>query len=117
MFTSFCIVFFVLFGQTLHIIVERIDSRGEKMSPIIVISIISGVVLLLLVVGLPTKVFRWIGLSFMKLLIGALFLFFLNAVGNQFGLAVPINFITSAISGFLGLPGVAALAIIQLWIF
>ncbi|MBO0995515.1 pro-sigmaK processing inhibitor BofA family protein [Bacillus sp. SD088] len=87
------------------------------MSPIIVISIVAGVILLLVVVGLPTKVFRWMGLSLMKLLIGALFLFFLNAIGNQFGLAVPINFITSAISGFLGLPGVAALAIIQLWIF
>lgn len=87
------------------------------MSPIIVISIVAGVILLLVVAGLPSKVFRWMGLSLMKLLIGALFLFFLNAIGNQFGLAVPINFITSAISGFLGLPGVAALAIIQLWVF
>ncbi|MCJ7842934.1 pro-sigmaK processing inhibitor BofA family protein [Lederbergia sp. NSJ-179] len=87
------------------------------MSPFIIIAIICGLLLLLLVAGLSTKVFRWIGLSFMKLLIGALFLFFLNAIGNQFGLAVPINLITSAISGFLGLPGVAALAIIQLWIF
>ncbi|MFK4996575.1 pro-sigmaK processing inhibitor BofA family protein [Bacillus sp. N9] len=41
---------------------------------------------------------------------------FLNAVGNQFGVYVPINFATSTISGFLGLPGVAALTIIQLYI-
>ena len=67
-------------------------------------------------VSMPGKAFRWLGQSLMKLMIGAVFLFFLNALGNQFGVHVPINLITSAISGFLGLPGVAALALIQLWI-
>jgi len=83
---------------------------------IIIISALCGLIIFLLMAGLPGKALRWIGQAFMKLVIGALFLFFLNAIGNQFGIFVPINFATSAISGFLGLPGVAALAMIQLWI-
>lgn len=86
------------------------------MDSIIIISALCGLIIFLLMAGLPGKALRWIGQAFMKLVIGALFLFFLNAIGNQFGIFVPINFATSAISGFLGLPGVAALAMIQLWI-
>jgi inhibitor of the pro-sigma K processing machinery len=51
-----------------------------------------------------------------KLLIGALFLFFLNVAGNRYGIHVPINFATSAISGFLGIPGLFALVAIQQWV-
>ncbi|MBS4221127.1 pro-sigmaK processing inhibitor BofA family protein [Bacillus sp. FJAT-49711] len=86
------------------------------MESIIIISAICVLIIFLLIAGLPGKVLKWIGQACMKLVIGALFLFFLNAIGNQFGLSVPINFATSAISGFLGIPGVAALAMIQLWI-
>jgi inhibitor of the pro-sigma K processing machinery len=62
------------------------------------------------------KPIRFIGQVAMKVMIGALFLFFLNAFGGQFGLHVPINLATSSISGILGIPGVAGLAIIQMWI-
>ena len=86
------------------------------MDSLSIILIISGLVILLLMVAIPGRAFRWMGLSLMKLMIGAVFLFFLNALGNQFGIHVPINLITSAVSGFLGLPGVAALTLIQLWI-
>ncbi|MCR2823350.1 pro-sigmaK processing inhibitor BofA family protein [Lederbergia panacisoli] len=86
------------------------------MESIIIISAICVLIIFLLMAGLPGKALKWIGQACMKLVIGALFLFFLNAVGNQFGIFVPINFATSAISGFLGIPGVAALAMIQLWI-
>ena len=87
-----------------------------SISPVIVISAIAVLILLLLLVGLPGKAAKWFGLSFMKLVIGALFLFFLNAAGHRFGIFVPINLATSAISGLLGIPGVAALAMIQYWI-
>ncbi|HLU23306.1 pro-sigmaK processing inhibitor BofA family protein [Lederbergia graminis] len=86
------------------------------MKPALIISIISGIIILLLIVGIPGKTFKWIGQAFMKLMIGAMFLFFLNVIGNQFGISVPINLITTTISGFLGIPGVAALTVIQLWI-
>ncbi|MFD2680023.1 pro-sigmaK processing inhibitor BofA family protein [Bacillus seohaeanensis] len=86
------------------------------MSPVIVIAIISGAIILLLAAGTPVKPIRFIGQVAMKVMIGALFLFFLNAFGGQFGLHVPINLATSSISGILGIPGVAGLAIIQMWI-
>ncbi|WP_249317214.1 pro-sigmaK processing inhibitor BofA family protein [Bacillus sp. FJAT-50079] len=86
------------------------------MNSFAMIAIIGGIILILLFISLPGKLLKWTGQAVMKILIGALFLFFLNAVGNQFGVFVPINFVTSSISGFLGLPGVAALTIIQLYI-
>lgn len=86
------------------------------MDSMLVIGVIIGLIMLLLLAVRPGNIFKFLGQSFIKLAIGAILLFFLNAVGNQFGLYVPINLITAAISGFIGLPGVAALAVIQLWI-
>lgn len=86
------------------------------MEPIIVISILGGLILLLLFVGAPLKPVRYVGQGVVKLLIGALFLFFLNAFGNQFGIHVPINLVTSAVSGFLGIPGMFALVAIEMWV-
>ncbi|MFS0645378.1 pro-sigmaK processing inhibitor BofA family protein [Siminovitchia sp. 179-K 8D1 HS] len=86
------------------------------MESVIIISSLAGLIIFLLMAGRPGRLFRFIGQSAMKLVIGALFLFFLNAFGNQFGLYVPINWITAAVSGFLGLPGVAALSLIQLYV-
>ena len=86
------------------------------MEPLIIISILGGLILLLLFIGAPVKPLRFIGQGLVKLFIGALFLFFLNAFGNQFGIHVPINFITSAVSGFLGIPGLFAMVAIQTWV-
>ncbi|GLB62035.1 pro-sigmaK processing inhibitor BofA family protein [Cytobacillus sp. NCCP-133] len=86
------------------------------MDPIVVISILGGLILLLLFIGAPVKPLRLIGQGTIKLIIGALLLFFLNAFGNQFGIQVPINLATSAISGLLGIPGLFALVAIQMWV-
>lgn len=86
------------------------------MSPIIIISIFVGLIFILLVFGSTKKPLRIVGQSMMKLLIGALLLFFLNLVGSKIGIHVPINFATSVISGFLGIPGVLALVAIQRFI-
>jgi inhibitor of the pro-sigma K processing machinery len=91
--------------------------RGEKgMSPVIVIAVISGLIVLLLATGTPIKPLRFVGQVAMKVMIGALFLFFLNAFGSQYGIHVPINVATSSISGILGIPGVVGLTVIQMWI-
>ena len=79
-------------------------------------NILGGLILLLLSIGAPIKPLRFIGTTFAKLLIGALLLFFLNTLGNQFGIHVPINLTTSAVSGFLGIPGIFALVAIEMWI-
>ncbi len=86
------------------------------MEPIIVISILGVLIVLLLFSGAPFKPARFIGQAAIKFLIGALFLFFLNVAGNRYGIHVPINFATSAVSGFLGIPGLVALVAIQHWI-
>jgi inhibitor of the pro-sigma K processing machinery len=46
-------------------------------------------------------------------LIGGVMLWVLNLVGGYFGLHVPINAITALIAGFLGIPGVILLIILQ----
>lgn len=86
------------------------------MEPIVVISVLGAVILLLLVIGAPIKPIHFLGQGIIKLLIGALFLFFLNLMGNQFGIHIPINLATSAISGFLGIPGMFALVAIDVWV-
>ncbi|MDQ0157870.1 pro-sigmaK processing inhibitor BofA family protein [Robertmurraya andreesenii] len=86
------------------------------MEPTIVISVLAGLIVIFLLVGAPLKPLRFIGQGVVKLLIGALLLFFLNVIGNQFGIHIPINFVTSAVSGFLGIPGLFALVAIDSWI-
>jgi inhibitor of the pro-sigma K processing machinery len=86
------------------------------LEPIVIISILGGLILILLFSGAPFKPVRFIGQAVVKVLIGALLLFFLNTAGNSFGIHVPINFATSAVSGFLGIPGLVALAAIQKFI-
>lgn len=83
------------------------------MEPVYVIVFIGGMILLLLFIGAPVKPIRLIGGALVRLLIGALFLFFLNLLGTSIHLHIPINLVTTAVSGFLGLPGLAALVAIQ----
>lgn len=86
------------------------------MDPIVVISILGGLIILLLILGAPTKPLRFLGQGAVKILIGAIFLYFLNAFGTSLGIYVPINIATAAVSGLLGIPGVVALVAIQTWI-
>ncbi|MFJ5625662.1 pro-sigmaK processing inhibitor BofA family protein [Peribacillus loiseleuriae] len=86
------------------------------MEPIVIVGVIAGLIVLLLFVGAPIKPIRLIGQGVVKLIIGAVFLFFLNVLGNQVGIHVPINLATSAVAGILGIPGVATLAAIDYWI-
>lgn len=86
------------------------------MEPTIILSVLGGIIVILLLVGAPMKPIRFIGQGLIKIMIGALLLFFLNAFGTSFNLHVPINLVTSSVSGFLGLPGLLALVVIQKYI-
>ncbi|WP_231603564.1 pro-sigmaK processing inhibitor BofA family protein [Bacillus sp. FJAT-27231] len=84
--------------------------------------IAGGVILFILLISLiasmssPASPLKLMGILFIKLSVGACFLFLLNSFSGDYGLHVPINFVTSAIAGILGIAGVVSLAIIQLWI-
>lgn len=86
------------------------------MEPIVFVAVIGGLILLLLIMGTSLKPIRFLGQGVIKIIIGAVFLFFLNMLGNQLGIHVPINLVTSAVAGVLGIPGVAALAAIGYWV-
>lgn len=47
-------------------------------------------------------------------ILGGLLLFVINLVGGFFGINIAINPITALISGFLGIPGVALLLLLQM---
>ncbi|MGM7703818.1 pro-sigmaK processing inhibitor BofA family protein [Pseudalkalibacillus sp. Hm43] len=86
------------------------------MDPFWVFAIVCGLIVLLLVIGAPLKPLRWVGQAAVKLVIGALLLFFLNAFGTAINLHIPINLATASVSGFLGIPGLLALVAIQKFI-
>ncbi|MFC0274875.1 pro-sigmaK processing inhibitor BofA family protein [Metabacillus herbersteinensis] len=83
------------------------------MEPILVFSVLGGLILVLLFVGAPIRPLRWVGQVLVKITVGALLLFFVNAFGTSLDLHIPINLITSSISGLLGIPGLLALIVIK----
>ncbi|GMB10184.1 inhibitor of the pro-sigma K processing machinery [Thermolongibacillus altinsuensis] len=84
-------------------------------STIVILSII-GLIILILLIGVPLRFTRFIGEGIVRLIIGALFIFLINIVGNSIGLHIPINMITASITGFLGIPGIIALLLVQKYI-
>ncbi|MRX74115.1 pro-sigmaK processing inhibitor BofA [Bacillus lacus] len=86
------------------------------MEPVFVFSIIGGLILILLFAGASINPLKLLGRLFVKVMIGAILLFFLNAFGSSFDIHVPINPATAAVSGLLGLPGIAALMIMKVFI-
>jgi inhibitor of the pro-sigma K processing machinery len=100
-----------------HKLIVQVFEKGDSLlEPIVIISVLGSLIVLLLFAGAPIKPLRFLGQGLTKLLIGALFLFFLNAFGNQYGIHVPINLITASVSGLLGIPGLLALVAIQSWV-
>ena len=83
------------------------------MDPFIMVALLGGLVLILLIVGAPIKPFRFIGNIAVKLIIGALMLFFVNVFGSFIGLHIPINGVTTVVSGLLGVPGVVLLIMVK----
>ena len=65
---------------------------------------------LLRLIALPI---RWGWKIFVNSACGFLCLFLLNSVAGFTGLYFPINYVTVAIAGFLGLPGIGVLALLQ----
>ena len=82
-----------------------------------IIAAIIGAIALLFLKGIPLQVVRFTGKLFIRVTVGVLCLFFLNVFGAQLGLHIPINAFTALIAGILGLPGLASLTAIPVFIF
>lgn len=81
------------------------------MEPTVVLSLLGVLIFLLLIIGAPMKPLKWLGQGAVRLFIGALFLFLLNAFGTIVSYHLPINLFTAAVAGFLGIPGLITLVV------
>ena len=71
-----------------------------------------GIVALYLVI----KFLKWPVKIILNGIIGVIILYIVNYIGAYFNISVAINPITALIAGFLGIPGVAVLIIITLFL-
>lgn len=67
--------------------------------------------IILKILALPFKIIIKLMLN---ALIGGVVLFLLNLIGSNFGLVLDINWLSALIVGFLGVPGVIIVLILQL---
>lgn len=86
------------------------------MDGIFLITVLAIFIILLLIVGAPMKPIRFIGNVAVKLIIGALMLFFVNSLGAFINFHIPINGVTAAVSGLLGIPGLLLLVLVKQFI-
>ena len=68
---------------------------------------------LLQLIALPI---RWSVKILLNSACGFLCLFLLNTISGFTGIYFPINYVTVVIAGFLGLPGIGALALMQFFL-
>ena len=80
----------------------------ENFAPILLSILV--VFCLLRLIALPI---RWGWKIFVNSACGFLCLFLLNSISGFTGIYFPINYVTVAIAGFLGLPGIGAMALLQ----
>lgn len=86
------------------------------MDPTLVIIGMVVLIGLLLIVGAPLKPMRLIARGAVRVVIGVLVLFFFNVFGATLGLHLPINIYTAVIIGLLGIPGLASLTAMHIFI-
>lgn len=71
-----------------------------------------GIVVLYLVI----KFLKWPVKIILNGIVGVIILYIVNYIGAYFNISLAINPITALIAGFLGIPGVAVLIIITLFL-
>ena len=79
----------------------------------IFVSILIPLLLLMLLLKLLVLPIRWFWKVFVNSICGFLCLWLLNSVSGFTGMLFPVNSVTVLIAGFLGLPGIALLALLQ----
>ena len=82
----------------------------ENFAAILIPIVLLGILLRLLVLPI-----RWCWKLILNSACGFACLWLLNSVSGFTGLYFPINYVTAILAGFLGLPGIGLLAILQ-WV-
>jgi inhibitor of the pro-sigma K processing machinery len=72
-----------------------------------------GLILLFLVAKLLFGPLRIVGRLIWNALLGGVLLYVINVVGGNVGLHLPLNPVTALVVGFLGIPGVILLLVLQ----
>lgn len=80
----------------------------ENFVSILIPMLLLGVLLRLLLMPI-----RWFWKIFINSGCGFICLWLLNSISGFTGLYFPINYVTAIITGFLGLPGIGLLAVLQ----
>ena len=84
-------------------------------STIIIVGILA-LVFIFLVFGVSAKPIRFIGKALFHVTLGIALLFIVNVAGTYFDFHIPINMGTATVSSLLGVPVIAGLVIIKLYI-
>lgn len=77
---------------------------------------VGGIFLVLILTAYAAKPIKWLGRGVMYTGIGAIALFLVNFVTEQWGFHLPINPVTAFITGALGIPGFVCLVFVKVWI-
>jgi len=80
----------------------------ENFAAILIPMFLLGALLRLLVMPI-----RWFWKIFVNSACGFVCLWLLNSVSGFTGFYFPINYVTAVVAGFLGLPGIGLLAVLQ----
>ncbi|MEG1537610.1 MAG: pro-sigmaK processing inhibitor BofA family protein [Clostridiales bacterium] len=72
-----------------------------------------GLVFVFVISVMPQKFFRVVGRFLGNAVLGLLLLFLINVCAGWTDVLLPVNGLTLAVSGVLGVPGVVALAVIS----
>ena len=78
-----------------------------------IVSIFLPLILLALLLRVMVMPLRWFWKLFLNGICGFLCLWLLNSVSGFTGVYFPINYVTALTAGFLGIPGIVLLALLQ----
>ncbi|SDX26268.1 inhibitor of the pro-sigma K processing machinery [Marininema mesophilum] len=81
-----------------------------------VVAAFGGLMVFMLMSQSIVRPLRWVWLGILYTAVGALVLFLLNLAGEMVDFRIPINPVTSFITGVLGMPGLACLLLVKIFL-
>ena len=85
------------------------------MSNFIIISVLILLIVFMLLIGVPMNVLKMFGRIVGRVFVSVMVLFIVNLAFSSFGYHLPINYFTIAFTSILGVPGLAALSVISIY--